>query len=558
MKSAETVTQLIVRYKKDPSDAELTPRMAVAKRAGAARGLALAHGRRGALGIHVLKIGRQIPVGDALALAKDLAASDPNIEYAEPDYIVYPDLVPNDPYYSSFQPHYQNTPGGIFAPQAWDRATGTGVVVAVIDTGYRPHADLAPNLLPGYDFISDSARARDGNGRDASALDEGNWHNWPECGIDEGGRNSNWHGTHVAGTIAAVTNNFTGVAGVAFNSRVVPVRVLGRCGGNTSDIADAIVWASGGSVSGVPANPNPARVLNLSLGSTEAGGCGSTYQNAIDSARSRNAVVVVSAGNSNTTANHRPGNCNGVITVAATNYAGGRASYSNYGPLVEIAAPGGDTDGYVWSTMNTGTTTPGSDTYGGMAGTSMAAPHVAGVVALMLSGNPSLTPVQVVATLVNTARAFPAPCSGCGAGIVHAANAVNAVIPPSQPTITLPAILSISGTHPTDQAVGMIWLDASGELLISQGPYVTPYGSWINPRVGMANYQARAVSNTGCNGPGADWVSLAQGVAWDITSSGGPGSYSFCSFFLQIRHVSDPSTILAHSEIWLSASTDMY
>jgi len=187
----------------------------------------------------------------------------------------------------------------------------------------------------------------------------------------------------------------------------------------------------------VPANANKARVLNLSLGGS--GACDTTTQNAINSARSRGAVVVVSAGNSNADAiNSNPANCAGVITVAATNRSGGKASYSNYGTSVTIAAPGGDTGAGILSTLNSGTTTPASDSYAYYMGTSMAAPHVSGVVALMLSANPNLTPDDVAAKLKSTARAFPAACSGCGAGIVNAAAAVNAALASATTTTTTP------------------------------------------------------------------------------------------------------------------------
>ena len=157
-------------------------------------------------------------------------------------------------------------------PGAWDVATGTGVTVAVIDTGITAHPDLDANVLPGYDFVSDATAARDGNGRDANAQDQGDWYAAGECGQPTAG-NTSWHGTHVAGTVAAVTGNATGVAGVAPNAKVVPVRVLAKCGGSLSDIADAIVWASGGTVAGIPANANPAKVINMSLGGS--GACGS-------------------------------------------------------------------------------------------------------------------------------------------------------------------------------------------------------------------------------------------------------------------------------------------
>jgi serine protease len=229
----------------------------------------------------------------------------------------------------------------------------------------------------------------------------------------------------VSGTIAARTNNGSGVAGVAYNARVLPVRVLGRCGGYTSDIADGLAWASGAAVPGVPTNPNPARVANLSLGGS--GPCGTAMQNAINTARTRGMVVVVAAGNERqNAANSSPANCTGVVVVAATTRAGGRASYSNFGAIVDVAAPGGSTGNGngVLSTLNTGTTTPGNDTYAYYQGTSMATPHVAGVAALMLSVNPALTPAQVETTLRNTTRAFPATCSQCGTGIVNARAAV--------------------------------------------------------------------------------------------------------------------------------------
>jgi serine protease len=340
----------------------------------------------------------------------------------------------NDPRYTD-QWHYFDATGGLRLPAAWDASTGSGVTVAVIDTGYRPHADLSGQFLQGYDFISTATIANDGGGRDNDASDPGDAVAAGSCGGGQPTRDqtSSWHGTHVAGTIAARTNNSVGVAGVAYNARIVPVRVLGKCGGYTSDIADAITWSSGGTVSGVPANANKARVLNLSLGG--GGACDATTQNAINGARSRGAVVVVAAGNDATNvANASPANCSGVIAVAATGRTGGRASYSNYGTLVDVAAPGGDGSYSVLSTLNTGTGAPGSDSYAGYQGTSMATPHVAGVAALMLALNANLTPDEIESRLKSTARAFPASCSGCGSGIVDAAAAVAAATAPTTPT----------------------------------------------------------------------------------------------------------------------------
>jgi serine protease len=406
--------------------------------AAARSGVTLDRVRTTALGSEVLKVNRRMTLAEAASLAADIAANDPNVEYAEPDRIMRHTFTPNDTRYSE-QWHYFESNGGINAPAAWDKSTGSGVVVAVIDTGYRPHADLVANLLPGYDFISDTFVSNDGNGRDSDASDPGDWINAGDCGPGdpEAFESSSWHGTHVAGTIAAVTNNSSGVAGVAFNAKVVPARVLGKCGGYTSDIADAIIWSSGGSVSGVPANANPAKVLSISLGGI--GACDTTTQNAINSARSRGASVIVAAGNYNHNASQdSPANCSGVVTVAAVGRNGGKASYSNFGATVEVAAPGGSGgSNSVLSTLNTGTTTPGSDSYALYNGTSMATPHVSGVVALMLSAKPTLTPDQVTSMLQSTARPFPATCSQCGAGIVNASAAVDAALgnttPPDPP-----------------------------------------------------------------------------------------------------------------------------
>ena len=357
--------------------------------------------------------------------------SHPQVESAEVNQLLRHFATPNDPQYSD-QWHYYEGNGGLNAPLAWEDATGDGVVVAVLDTGFRPHADLSANLLPGYDMISDPFIGNDGNGRDSDASDPGDWVDAGACG---GGypaqdQSSSWHGTHVAGTIAAVTNNNSGVAGVAYDANVVPVRVLGRCGGTTADIADGIIWASGGNVSGVPGNSNPADVINMSLGGQ--GSCSSTTQQAINLARGNGSTVVIASGNSNAnSSNFNPGNCNGVVNVAATNRDGGRSYYSNYGANVDVAAPGGaqqfanDPNG-VLSTYNSGSTTPSSDSYSYSQGTSMAAPHVAGVAALIKEVMPSASPDDVESILKQTARSFPGSCNGCGTGIVDAFAAVDA------------------------------------------------------------------------------------------------------------------------------------
>jgi serine protease len=409
-------------------------RQAIADRAGQQLGLRLQALRSTATGAHVFKIDRKVSVTEADALAREMMARDTSIEYAEPDRIMRKMATASDPMYTQ-QWHYYETTGGLRLPAAWDLSTGTGVKVAVIDTGIRPHADLAGQYVGGYDFISDATIGNDGNGRDADPTDPGDWTAANECAAGDPASNSSWHGTHVSGTIAAATNNGLGVAGVAYGAKVVPVRVLGKCGGYTSDIADAIIWASGGTVTGVPANANVAKVINMSLGG--GGACGTTTQNAINSARSRGTVVVVAAGNENQNAsNSNPANCAGVVTVAATNRNGARAPYSNYGTVVDVAAPGGDANGYILSTLNAGTSSPGADNYAGYQGTSMATPHVAGVAALMLARNSALTPDDIEAKLKATARAFPGTCSQCGTGIVDAGAAVAAATTATAPTIS--------------------------------------------------------------------------------------------------------------------------
>ncbi len=437
----ENIAQFILRFKESSSlrDNETSSALAVVD-AAARAGRPARHLRRLAVEAEVFRLNKGISRAEAESFMR-LIAADPNVEYIEIDELLQPILTPNDTRYGE-QWNYFEATGGINAPAAWDVSTGTGTVIAVLDTGITSHSELNGNVIGGYDMIADTTVSNDGNGRDSNPADPGDW-TTGQCGPAS---NSSWHGTHVAGTAAAVTNNASGVAGVAYNARIMPVRVLGTCGGYTSDIADGIIWASGGAVSGVPANSNPAEVINMSLGGS--GPCGSTSQNAINGAVGRGTVIVVAAGNSNANVSgHNPGNCANVISVASTDRNGARSSFSNYGSLIDISAPGSG----ILSTLNTGSTTPGSASYASYSGTSMAAPHIAGVVALMQASSVK-TPAQVETNLKNTARPLPGACSGgCGAGIVNARAAVDAnggtppPPPPPPPGGTLTKGVAVTG-----------------------------------------------------------------------------------------------------------------
>ncbi len=447
MELAQPTNQIIVKYRAAAlATGAFGPTEPLQmQRLSEAAGVPLTYFREMSGDAHVLRLPGRLPLAEVHALADRLRAL-PEVEYAEPDAIMVHTLTPNDPRYNE-QWHYFAPAGsnyGINAPAAWDITTGSNsIVVAVIDTGITNHSDLNDRIVPGYDFISDPWTANDGDRRDNDAADPGDWTVADDCYPGSPARNSSWHGTHVAGTIGAASNNGVGVAGVNWAARILPVRVLGRCGGYTSDIADGMRWAAGLSVSGVPGNSNPAKVLNLSLGGQ--GACGTTYQEAINAIVAAGATVVVSAGNSNANASdYHPANCNGVITVAATNRNGSRAYYSNYGAAVEISAPGGETNvsfsNGVLSTLNSGTRGPVSESYALYQGTSMAAPHVSGVASLLYARDPMLTPAQVLNILQSTATAFPSgstcSTSTCGSGIVNARRALEAIAPNPVPTIS--------------------------------------------------------------------------------------------------------------------------
>ncbi|WP_458108831.1 S8 family serine peptidase [Arthrobacter sp. R3-55] len=399
----------------------------VAGKAATALGAVAETARQNATGGHVIKLDKPLSAAESALFVKTLR-TDPAIAYAEPDDIMHATADATDPGF----PEQWNLkgPASINAAGAWDYVKGESVVVAVVDSGITRHEDLDANVVPGYDMISYAEDGRDGDGRDSDPTDQGDWEPAGVCEVGSPAQNSSWHGTHVAGIIAAVANNGQGITGVAPNAKILPVRALSYCGGYTSDIADSIIWAAGGVVTGAPVNPNPARVINLSLGGIKA--CSATYQNAINFAHNAGAAVVVSAGNSNRpAADASPANCENVITVAASNASGARAQYSNYGSAVDVTAPGGDmsqaaTNG-ILSTFNFGKTTSAGSAYAWMQGTSMAAPQVAGLAALLISAEgSSLTPSKVEQQLKATSRPLPAGCpAGCGAGLVDANKALS-------------------------------------------------------------------------------------------------------------------------------------
>ncbi|WP_461164837.1 S8 family peptidase [Arthrobacter sp. R4-81] len=503
----EGYSEFIVEYKDGPSGATPGARANAWGKAARAQGVSVHEVRSLATGATLIAADKALSGQAAKDFMTELAASGA-VTYVEPNARMSASLTPNDPRYSE-QWDFTAT-NGMRIPGAWDISTGTGVNVAVIDTGITSHPDLNANILPGYDFVSDSTAARDGNGRDANPQDQGDWYAAGECGQARAA-NSSWHGTHVAGTVAAVTANATGVAGVAPDAKIVPVRVLAKCGGSLSDIAEAIVWAAGGTVSGVPANANPAKVINMSLGGS--GACGTTYQNAINAAVNRGTAVVVAAGNeTQNAANSRPANCSNVITVAASNPSGSLSYYSNYGSAVDLTAPGGDVrvaGGGILSTINTGTTTPGAAGYAGYQGTSMAAPHIAGLAALMKAKQGALTPAQVESTLKQGTRPMPGGCTlGCGTGLSDAAKTMG--------------LLAGTGTPPP-----------SGNLLLNPG-FETGAVSWSSDHTDTFESGAGAHTGTGYAGLNGWGQSSSYSLDQPVAIPAGAPSVSL-SFHLNVQ-----------------------
>lgn len=511
-------------------------------------------------GAHVVKLDKAVSLSAARVIAARLMR-DPSVELAEPDRVMHAlTTTPTDPSYATLQWHYF-TPsgankGGANLPPAWNLTTGdAAITVAVLDTGYRPHEDLGLMLGPtqhGYDFISDSFQANDGDGRDDDARDPGDWVTLadiaaqPDRCAGQQRKDSSWHGTHVIGTIAAlmstdIPTTGKGGTGVAPGVKILPLRVLGKCGGSMFDIIDAMRWAAGLPVPGAPHNNNPAKLLNLSLGGT--GACSQSMQDAVNEIVAAGAVIVAASGNSgeNKSASlvGTPANCRGVIAVTSHAIDGDNAFYSDIGPEVTLSAPGGgcgtitrrqftcntlvSSNGLgVFSTLNNGTTSPNVDSYAAYQGTSMAAPHVSGVVALMLSINNSLTPAQVKSYLQSSARPHPAgtTCTlatytgKCGAGLLDAQLALSAVTA-AAPTasVTSPAVVAPGST---------VTLDGSG--MAGSGWSISAY-AWTQ-------VFGAPVSLSGSNTVSAKFTAPDSGIytfRLTVTDNGGQTGFVYSS-----------------------------
>lgn len=527
--------RVIVQYKtsavRDDSGQVMEKAAAATKALATRAGIALRVGA--SVSERALVVTAESGTSDALAAR---LSSDAAVEYAEPDRRRRAH-APNDPLYGSGPTivdgaggpvsgqWYLRAPGAavrssVDAATAWAVTTGDpSVVVAVLDTGVRfDHPDLLPqraggNLVQGYDFISDAAAANDGDGRDADASDPGDWLTQAE--IDEQGGPfyhcakpspaSSWHGTQTSALVGARTGNGIGMAGLASGVRILPVRVLGKCGGFDSDIIAGMRWAAGLPVPGVPPNATPARVLNLSLGGD--GTCSRAYRDAIAEIAAAGALVVASAGNSQGHGAGTPANCPGVIAVSGLRHAGTKVGFSDLGPEISLSAPAGNCVNTapgtpclypILTASNRGATSPLQDADGGSVytdsfrtslGTSFSAPLVAGTAALMLSARPDLSPSDVQAMLRTTARPFPTTSVDNGNAPVVACAAPNPIGSPQADQLECVCTTSTCGA-------GM--LDAGAAVRAARdGPAVNYTGLFWNAPAGSESGWGLSVAHQG-------------------------------------------------------------
>jgi serine protease len=591
------VGRMIVKLRGDSLGASAQSNRAVRmKELESTAGAEMAHERDLAGGAALLSLKAPVSLSEAKAVAARLVR-DPAVEYAEPDIMMKRTVTPTEPRFIEWQWNlfaptatYTGTSstgnksstavGGANMQTAWDLNTGSSdVVVAVIDTGIVNHTDLngvanaeiyvpAGRFLAGYDFISSDVGvgtlpanfvANDGNGRDADPSDPGDWitaqHKLDYAALCDDGNagdsNSSWHGSHMAGTLAATTNNALGIAGVAWNVRVLPVRALGRCGGSLSDIGEAIRWAAGLAVPNVPANPTPAQVISLSLGGGDT--CSTDMQNAVNAAIANGSVIVAATGNEGRIGTISPANCSGAIGVTAHTINGENADYANIGTGTAISAPGGGTptllgaggptddsswQGYfVWSALLFGNTTPTSSdssnpprvgpAYGGFTGTSSATPHVAGVAALVKSFVKAATPGQISSLLTTNVRPYPtgSACAAggafagmCGSGLLDATLVMNAAAINANPMASAGAdqvvapttVVALSGT--TSRAFGgksittYQWTQTAGAPTVTLNTPNAATTTFTAPATGNLTFRLTVTDNTGLIGQ--DMVSV--------------------------------------------------
>ena len=450
---------------------------------------------------HALQPAGALDSAAVTALAARLRA-DPRVRAVVPDAREQrQDVTPNDARFGAqwwLQAVAAGNTGAAGFAKAWERSTGVanggaanGVVVAVLDSGITSHIETNARILPGYDFVADPVYAGDGNGRDNDPSDPGDAISADDrlrfpaqfSGCPDALRSS-WHGSTIAGQLAAVSNNTEGVAAANWQGLVLPVRVAGKCGAAVSDIIDGLRWAAGLAVTGVPANTNPARLIVLSYGGVDPCDANSSipavrdtarlYEAALAEVRAVGALVFVAAGNQRGAVG-RPGSCQGALAVTSVNREGFKAAYANFGASVALATPGGDAgsgglcesgtadlrDSGVVSTGNLGDTTPGAAGYVAASGTSFAAPAAAAVASLMLAVNPQLTVLQIEQGLRLSARPHvavpllgdcavdnPGRCActtaTCGVGLLDADQALAYAAAPSiyQPPARQPVALA--------------------------------------------------------------------------------------------------------------------
>lgn len=503
-RAPDITDQIIVKWRESNATVAKSSVPQRASKLTTTAGVALQHKRNGWGKTEVYKLDRMMDKAEMESMLNRLNA-DPDVEYAVADKRRFALRLPSDPMVLD-QWYLQSTEvAATRTDQAWDVTAGSNtVVVAVLDTGVRfEHPDLEGKLLDsGYDFVTEPAFANDGDGRDADPTDPGDWviasdRTGPLRNCNLG--NSSWHGTRVSSLIAATTDEGQGMAGLGWDTLILPVRVLGKCGGTDSDIADAMAWAGGLPVPGVDANPTPAKIINLSLGGTDV--CSPVYQSVVDRLAAENVLVIASVGNDGVSVG-TPANCNGVLGVSGLRHAGTKVGYSSLGPGADIGAPAGNCVNTnvtaatpclysILAAIDTGTQGPVAPGYTDRVtrpnfGTSFSAPLVSGAVALMRAVNSSLSPAQYSAVIMGTANPFPTTSTTttticrvpngtvqgdecicttatCGAGMLNTAAAISALSAPFG-VIQAPASISVNTNVAID---GSTSFDTTGRQVSS-------------------------------------------------------------------------------------------